>query len=73
MLTGGGVNRPAREQGLRNEVEALEKQRLLEALERGEGNHSWAAKFLGVSRRTLLHKMDAYGIERPQKKGPRTP
>jgi DNA-binding NtrC family response regulator len=73
MLAGGGPSRPPREQGLRDEVGAFEKQRLLDALERAEGNHSWAAKFLGVSRRTLLHKMDAYGIQRPQKKGAKTP
>jgi two-component system, NtrC family, response regulator AtoC len=48
-------------------VDALEKQRILDALERCAGNQSRAAKMLGISRGTLLSRLDAFGIPRPRK------
>jgi len=48
-----------------------ERQRIVEALQQSAGNQSQAAKLLGISRRTLLNRLDEYGIARPQKK-PRT-
>jgi two-component system response regulator AtoC len=49
---------------LREQVESLEKARIVEALERCRWNQTRTAKRLGVSRRTLITKMIAYGIPR---------
>jgi DNA-binding NtrC family response regulator len=51
-------------------IDALEKQRILDALERCAGNQSRAAKMLGISRGTLLSRLDAFGIPRPRKPQP---
>jgi transcriptional regulator with PAS, ATPase and Fis domain len=53
--------------GLRGEVHAFEKQRIVDALEQCAGNQTRAAEMLGISRRTLLHRLDAYGLPRPRK------
>ena len=44
------------------------RQQIVDALEQCAGNQTKAAKLLGVSRRTLLYRLDAYGLPRPQKK-----
>ncbi|MFO0675224.1 MAG: sigma 54-interacting transcriptional regulator [Polyangiaceae bacterium] len=51
----------------RNEVAELERQRILEALEACGGNQSRAAKMLGISRATLIRRLEAYGVVRPRK------
>ena len=57
--------------GLRSEVELFERQRILDALERCRGNQTQAAKLLGISRRTLIDRLDAYDLPRPRKgRGP---
>jgi two-component system response regulator AtoC len=53
----------------RNDLRALEKQRIIEALAACAGNQSRAAKRLNMPRRTFISKLDLYGIPRPQKKG----
>jgi len=53
--------------GLRDQLDALERQRILETLERCAGNQTRAAKLLGISRGTLVARLDAYGIARPRK------
>jgi transcriptional regulator with PAS, ATPase and Fis domain len=45
-----------------------EKQRIVDALERCGGNQKEAAKVLGISRRTLVYRLDAYGLPRPRKR-----
>ena len=52
---------------LRGELETLERKRIMEALERCGGNQTQAAKVLGMSRRTLVSRLDAYEIPRPRK------
>ncbi|HEY8041517.1 MAG TPA: sigma 54-interacting transcriptional regulator [Polyangiaceae bacterium] len=46
-----------------------EKQRIVDALEKCGGNQKEAAKVLGISRRTLVYRLDAYGLPRPRKRG----
>src|SRR5262249_5821786 len=57
-------------EGLRDELQSIEKKRILEALEKSAGNQSRAAELLGVSRRTLLKRLDAYNVPRPRKQVP---
>jgi two-component system response regulator AtoC len=46
-----------------------ERERILEALQRANGNQKEAAKLLGYSRQTLAKKLDAHAIGRPRKRG----
>jgi transcriptional regulator with GAF, ATPase, and Fis domain len=50
-----------------------ERARVVAALERCHGNQTHAAKLLGVSRRTLITRMEAYGLPRPRKQRGRDP
>jgi DNA-binding NtrC family response regulator len=52
---------------LRDEMAALERRRILEALER-HPTQTEAAKALGIPLRTFLNRMDALGIPRARKK-----
>jgi len=54
--------------GLKDEVEALERQRIVDALQRSGGNQTEAAKLLGISRRTMVGRLEAYGLPRPRKR-----
>lgn len=47
---------------------SLEREQLLEALQRTGGNQTEAAKLLGVARRTLINRMEKYGLQRPRKR-----
>jgi transcriptional regulator with PAS, ATPase and Fis domain len=52
----------------KDEVKKLEYQRIKEALEQCGGNQTEAARLLGISRRTLINRLDEYGIARPRKR-----
>lgn len=54
--------------GIRGDVRSFERDRILAALDRTRQNQTRAAELLGVSRRTLTNKLNAYGIARPRKK-----
>lgn len=47
--------------------EEPERARVRDALRRAHGNQRAAAELLGISRRTLIHRLDAFGLERPRK------
>jgi DNA-binding NtrC family response regulator len=51
---------------LHADIDALEKQRVLEALEASGGNQTRAAQRLGISRGTLLSRLKQYGVRRPR-------
>lgn len=52
---------------LKYQVQEVERQHIVDALNRCGGNQTRAAKELGISRRTLINRLDAYGIPRPLK------
>jgi len=53
---------------LRGEIEALERQRILDMLARCGGNQTEAARQLGISRRTMVSRLGDYGVPRPRKR-----
>ncbi|WP_437677733.1 sigma 54-interacting transcriptional regulator [Sorangium sp. So ce131] len=53
--------------GLRSELDAIERRRIVDALERCAGNQTQAAALLGMPRRTFVARLNAYGIPRPRK------
>ncbi len=52
----------------RERAEAAEKRAVIEALEKCAGNQTKAADLLGVSRRTLVTRLQQYGMTRSRKK-----
>jgi two-component system, NtrC family, response regulator AtoC len=54
--------------GLSDELAALERDRILAAIEQCGGNQTRAAELLGMPRRTFINRLDQYGIPRPRKK-----
>lgn len=51
----------------KNFSEEEERERVVDALEACAGNQTRAAEMLGISRRTLINRMEAFGIPRPRK------
>lgn len=49
-------------------LEQLEREVVIEALERNGWNQSSAARFLRIPRHTLIYRMEKYNIETPEKK-----
>ena len=49
------------------EIEALEKQRILDALAQHGGNQTRAAEAIGMPRRTFVKRLAQYGIARPRR------
>jgi len=46
-------------------LEKVEKELIVRALEKHDWNQSRAARYLGITRHTLLYRMDTHGIARP--------
>jgi len=63
---------PGAQQGeggnLQTEMKALERARIIEALERCHGNQSEAARQLGMPRRTLVTRLSEFGLTRSRKR-----
>jgi two-component system NtrC family response regulator len=45
------------------ELEALEKNLIIKALEKNGNNQTRAAEFLGITRPTLIYRMEKYGLK----------
>ncbi len=52
---------------LSDEMGELERRRIVEALARNDGNQSKAALELGIPRRTLVRRLQEYGLTRPRR------
>jgi DNA-binding NtrC family response regulator len=50
------------------EIKSLERARIVEALERCGGNQGHAAEILGISRRTLISRLEEFNLPRPRKR-----
>ncbi len=67
--SGGAANAPVRPglalegQTLSDAVEALERQAIAAGLQKSKGAKTRAAEALGISRRNLIRKVQAYGLE----------
>jgi len=53
---------------LSDELRAVERRRILEALDHCAGNQTRAAEMLGITRRALILRLEAYGVPRPRKR-----
>ncbi len=53
---------------LRVALEAVERQAIVDALDKTGGNQSAAARLLGIGRHALIGRIEAYGIARPRKR-----
>jgi two-component system, NtrC family, response regulator AtoC len=53
---------------LQSEINVLEKARIMDALERCAGNQTSVARMLGISRGTLIARLNAFGVPRPRKR-----
>jgi two-component system, NtrC family, response regulator AtoC len=47
---------------LKGDLQAIERQNVVAALQESQGNQTKAALKLGISRRALIHKMDKFGL-----------
>jgi DNA-binding NtrC family response regulator len=67
----GGPSEAPRSGGLIEDARAhqreLEKRRIQEALDAHGGNQTRTARALGISRRTLINRLDEFGLPRPRK------
>jgi two-component system NtrC family response regulator len=50
-------------------LEGVEKELIVRALQKHDWNQSRAARYLGITRHTLLYRMDKHGIARPGGRG----
>ncbi len=54
-------------QSLPAALDSLERERIVSALASVDGNQTKAANLLGISRRALINRLEAYGLPRPRK------
>jgi DNA-binding NtrC family response regulator len=59
---------PSPTSNLQDEVGSFEKDRIISALATCEGNQTKAAKLLGLTRRALITRLDAYDLPRPRRR-----
>ena len=63
-----GTGAPVRD--VREQLDRVEYEAIVSALEDANGNQTHAAKAMGISRRSLIYKMEKYGLK-PMPKGRR--
>jgi two-component system response regulator AtoC len=66
-----GTESPPAPRDLHAEIGRLERLRITAALAQHSGNQSEAARSLGISRRTLVSRLNEYGLPRPRKRDDR--
>ncbi len=59
---------PAPPTDLKKQIGAIERDNIVQALERSSGNQTRAAKQLGMPLRTFVSRLETYGIARPRKR-----
>jgi DNA-binding NtrC family response regulator len=59
---------PASVADLSTEIDRLERERILRALDECGGNQTRAAEMLGISRSKLISRLDSYGVPRPRRR-----
>jgi two-component system response regulator AtoC len=59
---------PSNPRLLKDDLRILEKERILQALERNNYNQTRTAVELGIPRRTLINRLDEYDVGRPRKR-----
>jgi len=64
-----GSSSPPAGDDLRGHVNEAERDAIVAALEAEGGNQTKAAARLGIARRTLIYKMERYGLKRPPRRG----
>ena len=52
---------------LGEQLSDFEREQIVQALAEAKGNQTRAAELLGISRRALINRLDAYGLPRPRK------
>jgi len=57
-----GESQGAKSNALRTEMMAIERQRIIDALAKCNGNQTHAAELLGMPRRTLIARMRAFDL-----------
>ncbi|HVH48248.1 MAG TPA: sigma 54-interacting transcriptional regulator [Labilithrix sp.] len=62
----GDIPRVGDASRLLEEVEQLEKARIVEALTKCNGNQTRAAQLLGITRRVLINRIERYNLPRPR-------
>jgi transcriptional regulator of acetoin/glycerol metabolism len=53
-------------------IEAIEKELILRALRKFDWNQTHAARFLDLSRKTLIYRMEKFGLRKEQMDSPRS-
>lgn len=66
-LAGQTIMSPIEARPLADDVAATERRRIEEALASCQGNQTRAAALLGISRRSLIYRLEQYGFARPRK------
>jgi transcriptional regulator with GAF, ATPase, and Fis domain len=59
---------PTSPRSLADHLRDVERDRIVDALERAGGHQGKAAEYLGISRRTLTNKLNELGLPRPRKR-----
>ncbi len=67
LSLGAAAESPRDATSLPDELEAIEKQRIVDALAQHGGNQTRAAEALGIPRRTFVKRLAQYGIQRPRR------